>query len=130
LPDLPRPEHAAFYHCAAVTVHPAIFEGGAMAFPFQESVSVGTPCLVARGPHIDECLEMFPELQPWVFDPESPDALADLIRDTIHDRDQVLDQQMKIYDRMGQRGWGDVVGEFADFVAAARRNEPAVGEQR
>jgi glycosyltransferase involved in cell wall biosynthesis len=116
MPKLPKLEHAAFYHCAAVTVHPALFEGGSTAFPFAESVSVGTPCLMARGPHTDELLETVPELTPWVFNPYDADALAKLIRATILERDWVLMQQLACFSRMRKRTWAHVAAEYADAV--------------
>jgi glycosyltransferase involved in cell wall biosynthesis len=116
LPRLPRAEHAAFYHCAAVTVHPAVFEGGTMAFQFPESVGLGTPCLMAYGPHIEEMLESFPELKPWVFDPYDTDELIRLIRETIANRERVLTTQLISFERMRNRTWAQVSGEYADAV--------------
>jgi len=116
MPDLPRAEHAAFYHCAAVTVHPSLFEGGNTVFPFSESVSLGTPCLMARGPHTEEMLGSYPELRPWVFDPYDADGLAHLIRETIGDRERVLDRQLESFERMRSRTWAQVAGEYADAV--------------
>jgi glycosyltransferase involved in cell wall biosynthesis len=116
MPELPNREHAAFYHCAAVTVHPSLFEGGDTALPFGESVGLGTPCLLAFGPHTAELLESYPELSPWVFDPYDADGLARLIRETIADRERVLDRQMASYERMRERRWADVAGEYADAI--------------
>ena len=116
MPNLPKAEHAAFYHCAAVTVHPALFEGGATAFPFPESVGLGTPCLMARGPHIREMLESFPELGPWVFDSYDTDGLVKLIRETIADRARVLTEQLASFERIRQRTWAQVADEYADAV--------------
>jgi glycosyltransferase involved in cell wall biosynthesis len=116
MPGLPKAVHSAFYHCAAVTVHPSLFEGGDTVFPFSESVSVGTPCLMGRGPHTEEMLESYPELDRWVFDPYDADGLARLIRDTIADRDNVLTEQLKSYARMRRRTWALVAGEYADAI--------------
>src|SRR5262249_37473252 len=113
MPDLPAMEHAAFYHCAAVTVHPSLFEGGDTAFPFAESVSVGTPCLMARGPHTNELSESYPELASWIFDPYDAGALAQLIRDTIASRDAVLTKQLACFERMKRRTWAQVADEYA-----------------
>ena len=116
MPDLPKAQHAAFYHCAAVTVVPSLLEGGDTVYPFSESVSVGTPCLMARGPHTEELLESYPELEPWVFDPYDADGLAKLIRETIVDRDRILAIQLASFERMQRRTWADVAGEYADVV--------------
>jgi glycosyltransferase involved in cell wall biosynthesis len=127
MPDLPKAEHAAFYHCAAVTVHPSLFEGGATAFPFPESVSLGTPCLLARGPHTEELLQSYPELDPWVFDPYDADGLARLIRETIADRARVLAAQTESFERMRARSWAQVAGEYADFVVG--NSQPSSGSR-
>jgi glycosyltransferase involved in cell wall biosynthesis len=113
VPRLPNPEHAALYHAAAVTVHPSFFEGGDAPFPFSESVSVGTPCLMARGPHTDELLAAHPELAPFVFDPYDAEALADAILRGIAQRDALLDVQLAVHERMRQRTWAQVAEEYA-----------------
>ena len=56
LPDLPRDVHAALYHGASLAIHASFYEGGQAPFPFHEAVSVGTPCLIADGPHTREFL--------------------------------------------------------------------------
>ncbi|WP_237214353.1 glycosyltransferase family protein [Falsiroseomonas oryziterrae] len=113
VPGLPAAEHAALYHAAALTVHPAFFEGGDAPFPFAESVSVGTPCLMARGPHTEELLESYPSLEPFIFDPYDPEALADLIERSIPQRDAILDVQLAAYSRMQERRWATVAEEYA-----------------
>lgn len=119
VPSLPNREHAALYHAAAVTVHPAFFEGGDAPFPFSESVGVGTPCLMARGPHTDELLERHPELAPFVFDPYDAPGLADLIQEAIARREEILEIQLAVHARMRQRCWAEVAEEYA--VAASGR---------
>jgi glycosyltransferase involved in cell wall biosynthesis len=116
MPGLSKTGRAAFYHCAAVTVHPSLFEGGDTVLQFSESVSVGTPCLMARGPHTDELLESYPELDQWVFDPYDDDGLAQLIDATIADRDNALTKQLECYARMTSRSWAQVASEYADAV--------------
>jgi glycosyltransferase involved in cell wall biosynthesis len=113
VPRLPNPEHAALYHAAAITVHPSFFEGGDAPFPFSESVSVGTPCLMARGPHTEELLAAHPDLAPFVFDPFDAEALADAILRGIAQRDALLDVQMAVHERMRRRSWGQVAEEYA-----------------
>ena len=113
VPVLPNSEHAAFYHAAAVTVHASFFEGVDTPLPFSESVSVGTPCIMARGPHTEEMLQRFPRLAPFVFDPYDPEALADSIQDAIARREEILDIQLSVYAQMQKRSWSRVVEEYA-----------------
>jgi glycosyltransferase involved in cell wall biosynthesis len=113
IPDLPRVEHAAFYHCAALAVHASIFEGGHSPFPFSEAVSVGTPCLMAQGPHIAEFAATEPDITQFTFDPNDADALRELILDTIDRRDEAMAIQRKIYERVRRRSWADVASAYA-----------------
>jgi hypothetical protein len=116
MPDLPNDVHAAFYHAAALTIHPAFFEGGTFPFPFPESVSVGTPCLMARGPHTWELAAQVPQAADWLFDPYNPGELTRLIKDALRKRDNLLDRQLLACGVLCRRGWSDVAEAY---VAAA-----------
>jgi hypothetical protein len=61
-------------------------------------------------------LKSYPELAPFVFDPYDTDGLAELIRKTIDHRDDVLRVQLGSFERMMQRTWAHVAGEYADAV--------------
>lgn len=111
--DLPRDVHAAFYHCAALTVHPSIFEGGLGPFPFYESVSVGTPCLFADGPHVRELTRGQPELAPYVFDPNDAAGLRALVVSTLTNRDAALADQSVVLKKLSRYGWKDVASAYA-----------------
>lgn len=103
--DLPRRQHAALYHCAALTIHPSFYEGIVGTLTFFESVSLHTPCLMARGPHVEELLEIEPSLAPWVFDPYDHDELAQLMVKALDQRDVLLELQRAVFERMSQSGW-------------------------
>ncbi len=114
MPGLPREAHAAFLHCAALAVHPSIFEGGHAPFPFFEAVSVGTPCIMASGPHLREIAGREPGLLSFSFDPNDAGALAGLIADVLSRRDVVLAQQREIYVRFQENDWQKVADAYAD----------------
>jgi len=111
--DVPREIHAALFHCATVTVHPTFFEGIIGALPFYESLSVGTPCLLARGPHVNELLEAEPELAPFVFDPYDVESLADLMLEARNNREAMVEVQLPIYERLALYGWDQVAEAYA-----------------
>jgi len=111
--DLPRDVHAAFYHCAALTVHPSIFEGGLGPFPFYEAVSVGTPCLIADGPHVREFAGQQPLLAPYIFDPNDVTMLRNLVVSTFADRDGALSDQAAVLKNLSDYGWKDVASAYA-----------------
>lgn len=120
VPDLPREQHAALFHCAAVAVHASIFEGGHAPFPFYEAVSVGTPCLMAMGPHVAELIEEEPGLAEFTFDPNDADGLAAMIMDVIDRRAEVLAAQRAIYERLRRRSWADVSAAYAEAAIMER----------
>jgi glycosyltransferase involved in cell wall biosynthesis len=123
MPDLPRLEHAAFLHCAAVVVHPSIFEGGHAPFPFYEAVSVGTPCLFAGGPHAQELAKREPDVLRYCFDPNDVDELAGLACDVIERRNEVLADQQAIFDRLRKTDWAAVAKRYAEVAACSASRE-------
>lgn len=114
--DLPREVHAALFHAAAVTVHSSFYEGIIGCLPLYESISVGTPCLFAQGPHTSELLESEPGLTPFTFDPYDVDGLRALIKRTIDGREEALKVQSAIGARLRRRSWADTAD---GYVAAA-----------
>lgn len=116
--DLPRDVHAAFYHCAALAVHSSIFEGGRGVFPYYEAVSVGTPCLMADGPHTRELIFGSPSLAQYVFDPNDAKGLAEQIRHVLAHRDTVQAIQSAEYEALSKRTWVDVAREYAEAATA------------
>jgi glycosyltransferase involved in cell wall biosynthesis len=112
MPGLPRDVHAALYHCAALAVHASFLEGIVGTLPFFEAVSVGTPCLMAYGPHVGELLKRH-ELTDTVFDPFDGDGLADLISRALTRRDALLASQSAVYAAVARRDWSAVAAEYA-----------------
>jgi len=113
MPDLPRDVHAAFYHCAELAIHPSIFEGGLGVFPFYEAVSVGTPCIMASGPHASEFVDQCPDYAPYTFDANDAEALVRLIKKVSDTREAVMVRQGEIFDRLRRRTWGEVASQYA-----------------
>ena len=119
IPDLPRQAHAAFLHCASLAVHPSIYEGGHAPFPFYEAVSVGTPCIMALGPHIAELVESEPSISQFCFDSNDCDGLADLICKTMESRVDVLTAQQDIYSRLQGADWSNVARNYASAALSS-----------
>ena len=119
-PDLPRPEHAALYHGAQLVIHPSFFEGGHGPFPFYEALSVGCPCLMARGPHTEELIAGEPELERYLFDPYDISGLAKLISATLAERETVLTHQLGILKRLKERTWADVAIAYGAAAQAGK----------
>ena len=112
MPELPRDVHAALYHCAALAVHASFLEGIVGTLPFFEAVSVGTPCLMADGPHVRELLKNH-ALADTVFDPFDADGLADLIMRALARRDALLASQSAVLATLRRRDWSAVAAEYA-----------------
>lgn len=128
--DVSREVHAALFHCATVSVHASFFEGIVGALPFYESVSVGTPCVMARGPHIDELLEIEPDLAQFTYDPYDADALGNLILAVESDREGAANVQREAYQRLSRNGWDDVANAYAQAaLAGSDRSMPRVARK-
>lgn len=116
VPRLPAEVHAAFYHLAALTVVPTLFEG-AFPFPFSESVSVGTPAILSSIPATREVLP--PALaEATLFDPYDVDDIAGTIQHALSNRDQLLAAQRTFCETLRTRTWLDVA---ADYLAVFKR---------
>jgi glycosyltransferase involved in cell wall biosynthesis len=127
MPDMPREVHAALFHAAAVTVHPTLFEGIIGSLPLYESLSVGTPCILARGPHVKELLDIEPSLEPFTFDPYDTIGLANLIEKVSRDPQSALNIQMPMLERLLRYDWGDVADAYvrAATIGAGEGPDPA-----
>jgi glycosyltransferase involved in cell wall biosynthesis len=123
LPNIPRDVHAAFYHLAALTVVPTLFEGG-FPFQFSESMSVGTPVVMSD---IAATREVLPErlVDRMLFDPTDPMSIAARIEWALDNRDTLRDIQTPFYEEMKMRTWDKVADEYLDVfreVAAGSGN--------
>ena len=129
MPDLPRAVHAALFHAASVVVHSSFFEGIIGALPFYEANSVGTPALIASGPHIDELLEIEPDIKPFIYDPYDAGRLADLILDTVHNRRDYAVAQRQIFRRVSKHTWSDVASLYAEAALEGVRTSADQGTE-
>jgi glycosyltransferase involved in cell wall biosynthesis len=114
MPDLPRDVHAALFHCTSLVVHGSFFEGIVGALPFYEAASVGTPCVLANGPHVQELLEEEPDVEPFLYDPYDADGLAGLVLDVIANREQAVSTQAAIFERVSRNSWATVASRYSE----------------
>lgn len=125
LHDLPRGIHAALFHAAALTIHASFYEGIIGNLPLYESLSVGTPCLFATGPHSDELLGEEPTLRPFAFDPYDIEGLIRLTRSVLADREAALEVQQSVYARLSRRSWADVADGYVGAALSGARTRTA-----
>jgi glycosyltransferase involved in cell wall biosynthesis len=130
MPDLPREVHAALFHCAALTVHPSFFEGIVGTLPLFESLSVGTPCIFARGPHTEELIEREPDLAGFMFDPYDAVGLTEMIRAILEDRDVAVGVQMPIGERLRGYSWSDAADLYARAAIGKSQGDLRFVDQR
>lgn len=124
LPRIPSRHHAAFFRCARLAVVPTLFEGG-FPFPFTESLSVGTPVLMSRIPVVEEVIPT--ELgRLMLFDPLRPDDIADRIQWGLKHREELIELQRPVFEKLSMRTWDHVAGEYLDIVERVRK-EGAIG---
>ena len=119
---------SAFLYCAAIAVHPSIFEGGHAPFPFYEAASVETPCLIAKGPHVSELAMSEPEILDYCFEPNDAEGLADRILDVLGRSEEVVARQQELLGRLGARDWSNVAEAYANaaLAAATTNGRPAL----
>lgn len=123
--NLPRQVHAALFHAATLTIHPSFYEGIIGCLPLYESVSVGTPCLFARGPHTNELLEAEPEFVPFAFDPNDAEGLVSLIKRTLEDLDGALEVQERLCAKLRKWTWSDVASGYVTAALAGNKRMAA-----
>lgn len=125
IPRVSNKIHACLYHCAELAVHASFFEGGIGAWPFDEAVSVGTPCLLTRNPATLE-LSDEPVFREQLADPYSVDDIAEKMQYVIENRQEVFEYQRSFYKNLADnRTWGDVGREYKAVFASAGKSGKA-----
>ncbi|MPR11895.1 glycosyltransferase [Microvirga tunisiensis] len=97
---------AALYRRAVLAVNPTLYEGG-FPFTFTEGMSVGTPSIMSRIPQTEQMIKG-DLARMMLFDPLSPDDIADKIVFGLTNRRALLDAQRPLYEEMRKRMWADV----------------------
>lgn len=101
---------AALYRCADLVVNPSMYEGG-FAFSLGESMSVGTPCILANTPFEMEVLE--PEgLEDITFDPTDWESIADKIEYGLSHREELYSRELPLYQKIMKRTPQLVAAEY------------------
>jgi glycosyltransferase involved in cell wall biosynthesis len=113
--DLPSQVLAAFYHRAALVVNPTFYEGG-FPFTFSEGMSVGTPSVMSRIPQTEEVITG-DLAKVMLFDPLSPEDMADRIVFGLDNKEQLLQLQTPLYETLKQRTWQHVARDHIDVFA-------------
>src|ERR1700722_3591408 len=125
LHDLSAQELAACYRLADLVVNPSLSEGGC-PFTLSESLSVGTPLVMARIAVTEEGVDD-PELQElMLFDPHHWQDIAARIEWGLNNRDFLLERQLELYEKLSQRTWGTVVGEHIAILVRISGSAPGI----
>jgi glycosyltransferase involved in cell wall biosynthesis len=125
--DLTEMQLAALYRCAELSIAPSLSEGG-MPFTFAESVSVGTPVVMAdiavtREVMTDEHLRRI-----TLFDPMVPEKIADKIEEALGNLPSLYASQRRFFDDvLSKRTWDDVVREHLEVLDRISNGEVAHG---
>lgn len=113
LPGLTTAELAACYKLAQLSVCPSLSEGGG-PFTYTESLSVGTPVLLAKMDVAEELIDDDNVGSVTFFDPYSTDSLVEKVLWALDNREALLDVQLKHYSALSKRAWADVVSDHID----------------
>lgn len=121
LPRVPDDVLAALYGCAAVAIHPSLYEGGVGAFPFYEALSVDCPALVSVNDSMREALVAEPGYSVCLFNPYNTTDLVNRIEVILKDREAAVALQRPVHARVSNKTWSDLLDEYtAVFERAAR----------
>ena len=116
-------ELASCYRLAALSVNPSLSEGG-MPFTFSESVSVGTPVIMADIPVTREILGSHEVASKTLFDAMDYRAVARAIDNAMETREELLKLQEDFYSQhIVGRSYRDVVGETIAVLEQAAEFE-------
>lgn len=122
LPRLPIDVHTALYHAAAVTVHPSPFEGS-FPFPFGESVSVGTPVVLARSAVVADDLDgtCYAEI---AYDSDDLEEATHLVARTLDHREDALALQIHLFRERAARTPNHVAQDYLALLTAVANSRP------
>ncbi|THV23069.1 glycosyltransferase [Peteryoungia ipomoeae] len=113
---LSEKELAACYRLATLAVNPSLAEGG-MPFTFTESLSVGTPVVMADIAVSREIIDDAAVADRTFFDGFDYKDVARVIREALDDVDGLRALQREFYDsKLSSRSWRQVVGEYIDAL--------------
>jgi glycosyltransferase involved in cell wall biosynthesis len=127
LHGLSAQELAACYRLADLAVNPSLSEGGC-PFTLTEALSVGTPVVMARIAVTEEVVTD-PELRDlMLFDPYEWEDMAARIEWALQNKENLLERQLKLYERLAERSWKMVVNEYVAILD--RISNPATRIER
>jgi glycosyltransferase involved in cell wall biosynthesis len=131
LTGLSTQELAAFYRMAALAVNPSLFEGG-LPFTFSESLSVGTPIVMARIPVTVDAIHDSELRERMLFDPYDWKDIAARIEWALGNRDELARRQSAYFEsEIATRSWDDVLGDYVEILrrigANATETRPCSG---
>lgn len=112
VPGLSPQELAAFYRRATLSVNPSLFEGG-LPFTFSESVSVGTPVVMARIPVTVQAIHDDGLAQDMLFDPHDWRDMASRIEWALAHQEALLARQQAYFERaIAPRTWAHALDDY------------------
>jgi glycosyltransferase involved in cell wall biosynthesis len=121
-------ELAACYRLADLAVNPSLSEGGC-PFTLTEALSVGTPVVMARIAVTEEVVTDSDLQDLMLFDPFDWEAIANKIEWALQNRDMLLERQLKLYEKLAERTWQNVVDEHVAILDRIS-TQPAQIERR
>ncbi|QCT04495.1 WbcU protein [Paenibacillus algicola] len=111
--DIPSNLLAAFNCLASLAVNPTLFEGG-FPFTFSEAYSVGTPSIMSDIPVVRSEIEDNLLKKMMLFNPFSPQAIAQKIIWGLENKDQLYYSQKQLYNKFNNRDWNKVSKQYSD----------------
>lgn len=120
LTNLPDNVLDAVLAASSLGITPSLFEGS-LPFSLYESVSVGTPCLMANIPVTRAASAADPRFQDLtLFDPHDPEAIAQAIQQALMRLPELLTCQRGFLSRrLVEYGWEQTASRYLEALASA-----------
>lgn len=114
VPRLPDRVHANLYHCATMTLHPSLSEGGVGAYPFMEGMTVGTPGLTGTGEHTKEGRLIHDNYDLVTYRNNDEQHAVERISQVLNDPNGAYKTQLPIFEAHKKWSWRRVATIYRD----------------
>lgn len=118
VPRLPDKVHAAMYHCATMSLHPSLAEGGVGSYPFMEGMTMGTPGLTGAGDHTHEGSNLHPDYESVTYRTNDKENAVERIVAILNSPNDAYEKQLPVFEKHRDWSWPRVGKVYRDALWA------------
>ncbi len=118
VPRLPNRVHAAMYHCATMTLHPSLAEGGVGSYPFMEGMTMGTPGLSGAGDYTKEGLNIHKDYELITYRTNDKEHAINKISEILSNPGDAYEKQKPVFNAHKNWSWKSVAKVYRDALWA------------